>query len=108
MCDDACSRQEGYELEPAEVKQAIELLDKNQDGLISFEEFVDWWVNQVRAGCQQVLLGSFWPLCIHNSADNVAGCHVTKILSDALSSTTLHSERLLAVPLMQWGSLPSK
>ncbi|KAK9806688.1 hypothetical protein WJX73_008613 [Symbiochloris irregularis] len=40
-------RQEGYELEPPEVQRAIELLDKNRDGLISFEEFVDWWVNEV-------------------------------------------------------------
>ena len=36
-------------MEPAEVRQAIKLLDKNSDGLISFEEFVDWWVNEVRA-----------------------------------------------------------
>lgn len=44
----SCSSQEGYELDEAEVKQAIQLLDKNQDGLISFNEFVDWWVNEVR------------------------------------------------------------
>lgn len=39
--------QEGYDLDPPEVTRAIELLDKNNDGLISFDEFVDWWVNQV-------------------------------------------------------------
>ena len=43
----ACSAQEGYELNDAEVRQAVQLLDKNSDGLISFDEFVDWWVNQV-------------------------------------------------------------
>ena len=43
-----CSSREGYELNDAEVGKAIQFLDKNNDGLISFEEFVDWWVNEVR------------------------------------------------------------
>ena len=72
MC---CSQQEGYNLTDAEVslalathtailtvpvnqfdlastcmqvKQAIQLLDKNGDGLIQFSEFVDWWQNEAR------------------------------------------------------------
>jgi len=27
----------------------VQILDTSGDGLISFEEFVDWWVNKVRA-----------------------------------------------------------
>ena len=29
------------------MREAIQLLDKNGDGLVSFPEFVDWWCNQV-------------------------------------------------------------
>ena len=65
-----CSYSEGYDLEPAEVREAIKLLDKNGDGvgpavgcqmcwlhvtqlrpaagLISFPEFVEWWQKEVR------------------------------------------------------------
>jgi Ca2+-binding EF-hand superfamily protein len=38
---------EGLDLSDAEVKQAIELLDKNNDGLIDLEEFTSWWQNSV-------------------------------------------------------------
>ena len=31
-----------------EVKAAIKLLDKNNDGFIEFVEFVQWWQNKVR------------------------------------------------------------
>ncbi|CAK0779977.1 hypothetical protein CVIRNUC_004904 [Coccomyxa viridis] len=34
--------QEGFNFENREVKEAVKLLDKNGDGLISFEEFVEW------------------------------------------------------------------
>ena len=48
-------QQEGYNFDEAETKQAIQLLDTNNDGLISFEEFVDWATNKV----QDILHGSF-------------------------------------------------
>ena len=32
-----------------QVEQAIKLLDKNNDSLIQFGEFVDWWQNEVGA-----------------------------------------------------------
>ena len=32
------------------MREAIKLLDKNSDGLISFSEFVEWWMNG-GAGC---------------------------------------------------------
>ena len=44
---------EGYDLEPAEVREAIKMLDKNSDGLISFPEFVDWWVNEVSSEAKE-------------------------------------------------------
>lgn len=40
--------EEGYNLDDAEVKAAIKILDKDGDGLINFPEFVDWWVNKVK------------------------------------------------------------
>lgn len=42
-----CSRREGYNFSDAEQDEAIKLLDKNGDKLIQFNEFVDWWVNEV-------------------------------------------------------------
>ena len=83
-----CSKEEGYNLDEAEVshlntclpllatlktsvsaaqriaaaivqvKQAIKLLDKNNDSLIQFGEFVDWWQNEV--GVSRVLLSLLW------------------------------------------------
>lgn len=38
-----------------QVKQAIKLLDKNNDNLIQFSEFVDWWQNEVREPALWVL-----------------------------------------------------
>eukprot|EP00884_Botryococcus_braunii_P007804 jgi/Botrbrau1/17024/Bobra.49_2s0080.1 len=40
--------EEGYNLDDAEVKAAIKILDKDGDGLINFPEFVDWWVNKIK------------------------------------------------------------
>jgi len=34
--------QEGFNMEAREVKEAVKLLDKNGDGLISFEEFIEF------------------------------------------------------------------
>lgn len=42
-----CSREEGYDLDESEAKEAVKLLDRNGDGLISFEEFVEWSQNKV-------------------------------------------------------------
>lgn len=44
-----CSRQEGYNFSEPEQSAAIKLLDKNGDKLIQFNEFVDWWQNEVRS-----------------------------------------------------------
>ncbi|BDA43763.1 hypothetical protein COCOBI_04-7790 [Coccomyxa sp. Obi] len=35
-------QEEGYDFDEAEAKEAVKLLDKNNDGIISFEEFVEW------------------------------------------------------------------
>ncbi|KAK9866246.1 hypothetical protein WJX84_002186 [Apatococcus fuscideae] len=40
-------RAEGQQLDDNEVKAAIKLLDKNNDGFIEFDEFVQWWQNKV-------------------------------------------------------------
>ena len=42
-----CSQAEGQRLDDNEVKAAIKLLDKNNDGFIEFDEFVSWWQNKV-------------------------------------------------------------
>lgn len=42
-----CSQAEGQKLDDNEVKAAIKLLDKNNDGFIEFDEFVSWWQNKV-------------------------------------------------------------
>lgn len=41
-------RSEGFELSSAEVAEAARLLDKNGDGLVSFPEFADWYVNKIK------------------------------------------------------------
>ena len=45
----ARSREEGFDFSDEEEKKAVQLLDTSGDGLISFEEFVQWWVNKVSA-----------------------------------------------------------
>ena len=45
---EALCRSEGFELSSAEVAEAARLLDKNGDGLVSFPEFADWYVNKVK------------------------------------------------------------
>lgn len=45
---DALCRAEGFELSSAEVAEAAKLLDANGDGLVSFPEFADWYVNKVK------------------------------------------------------------
>ena len=45
---EALCRSEGFELSQAEVAEAARLLDKNGDGLVSFPEFADWYVNKVK------------------------------------------------------------
>ena len=43
-----------------QVKQAIKLLDKNNDNLIQFGEFVDWWQNEVGDSCFLLSLLHEW------------------------------------------------
>lgn len=43
-----CSRQEGFDFSEEEERKAVQILDTNGDGLISFPEFVEWWCNKVR------------------------------------------------------------
>lgn len=45
---EALCRSEGFELSAAEVAEAARLLDRNGDGLVSFPEFADWYVNKVK------------------------------------------------------------
>ena len=45
---EALGRSEGFDLTPAEVSEAARLLDRNGDGLVSFPEFADWYVNKVK------------------------------------------------------------
>ena len=45
---EALCSSEGFELSSAEVAEAARLLDKNGDGLVSFPEFADWYVNKVK------------------------------------------------------------
>ena len=45
---EALCRSEGFDLTPAEVSEAARLLDRNGDGLVSFPEFADWYVNKVK------------------------------------------------------------
>lgn len=46
-------RSEGYDLSREEVAEAARLLDKNGDGLVSFPEFADWYVNKLSVNQQQ-------------------------------------------------------
>ena len=46
-------RTEGYDLSREEVAEAARLLDKNGDGLVSFPEFADWYVNKLSVTNQQ-------------------------------------------------------
>lgn len=45
---EALCRSEGFELSAAEVAEAARLLDRNGDGIVSFPEFADWYVNKVK------------------------------------------------------------
>jgi len=46
-------RAEGFDLSREEVAEAARLLDKNGDGLVSFPEFADWYVNKLSVTQQQ-------------------------------------------------------
>ena len=45
---EALCSSEGFELSQGEVAEAARLLDKNGDGLVSFPEFADWYVNKIK------------------------------------------------------------
>ena len=51
-----CRSQQNISLDEAELTAAMKLLDKRGSGYIEFDEFVDWWVNQV---CTPLLLGPY-------------------------------------------------
>ena len=44
----ALIRGEGFNLTAAEEAEAVRLLDRNGDGLVSFPEFAEWYVNKVK------------------------------------------------------------
>lgn len=50
-----CRSQQDISLDEAELTAAMKLLDKRGSGYIEFDEFVDWWVNQV---CNPAVAGS--------------------------------------------------
>ncbi|KAK9828622.1 hypothetical protein WJX72_001138 [[Myrmecia] bisecta] len=50
---------EGQNLDDYESKAAVQLLDKNADGFIQFDEFVEWWVKKVKPEGEEVRILSF-------------------------------------------------
>ena len=63
-----CSQAEGQKLDDNEVKAAIKLLDKNNDGFIEFDEFVSWWQNKV--GLQLPMIHAMLVGCNLHSASS--------------------------------------
>lgn len=43
-----CSAKYAPELNEAEVKAGLEMLDKNGDGSIQLSEFTDWWLSSAK------------------------------------------------------------